>query len=180
MNRSTLGSPKNSPFGRSVAIDQTAFAAVYDQHAAKLFGIIMAIVCDKAQAEVLLEETFVKICLKFGEFRPASQPLFSWLVSIARTTALEAKQDRKKTDTPVLQLTSVGQVVSNPVRTLTDAVNKSKWKPVSSSANALIDAILFRNCTPEEAMADLGLPVATAREQLRQAMQTLRVSGQDE
>lgn len=176
MNRSTFARPETTPFGRSVAIDQTAFAGVYDQYASKLFGLIMAIVCDKAEAEMVLEETFARIRLQFGQFRPEKQPFFIWLVTIARTTALEAKQNRKQNETPVLRLSSAGQVVSAPARTLTGTTSPAPSEPASSPATALIDAVLFKNCTPEEAAENLGLPVETARQQLRQAMQQLRAS----
>jgi RNA polymerase sigma factor (sigma-70 family) len=174
MNRSTFARPETSPSGKSVAIDQTAFAALYDQYASKLFGVITAIVCDKAEAEALLEETFVRIRLQFGQFRSESQPLFVWLVSIARTTALEVRQNQKPV--PVLQFTQNGQIVANLVRPLMDAKSLTRSEPVSSSANALIDAVLFKNCTPEEAAENLGLPVETARQQLRKAMQQLRAA----
>jgi DNA-directed RNA polymerase specialized sigma24 family protein len=176
MNQSTLAQPETSPFGRSVAMDKNAFAALYDQYAAKLFGLIMAIVGDKAEAETVLEETFVRIRSQFGQFRPDKKPLFLWLMTIARTTALEAKQNRKHRETPVLRLNSAGQVVATPVRTLTGTISPAQPEPVSSPANALIDAVLLRNCTPEEAAKNLGLPVETAREQLRQAMQQIRAA----
>nr|WP_080241472.1 sigma factor-like helix-turn-helix DNA-binding protein [Spirosoma rigui] len=171
MNQPTLAQPETSPFGRSVAIDQPAFAALYDQYASSLLGVIMAIVRDKAQAETVLEETFVRIRSQFGQFRPGHQPLFIWLMSIARTTALEAKQNPRSTETPILRLTSAGQVVTTPLHS---PAGSPRSEPASVPANALIDAVLFKNCTPEEAAQNLGLPVETARQQLRQAMQQLR------
>ncbi|GAB4011813.1 hypothetical protein GCM10028808_26310 [Spirosoma migulaei] len=157
------------------ANNQLAFSKLYDQYAAILLGVITKIITDKTEAVVLLETTFRRIRLQLDQFRPDKQPLFLWLLQIARTTALDALKERQQVKAVVLQLAESGKVVS-PVwqKTTSTSSIDNHTDSVDPQLKALLDAILFKNCTPEEAASSLGLPVETVRQQLRIAMQQLR------
>ncbi len=149
------------------------FSTLYDRYAPALLGVITQIVTDKTEAVGLLEQTFIKVRSELSQCKPEQKPLFAWLLGIARCTALEAVRQRKQSPTPVFKLTSTGQVVVLPTRIIasqpslcTDGVN-ANWKE-------FLDAVLFNNCTPEEAAVTVGIPAETARQQLRLAMQQLR------
>lgn len=160
-----------------VAIDQATFSQLYDRYAPALLGVITGIVCDEAEAVKVLSSTFAQIRLEFGKPRPGNQPLFVWLLSIARTNALEAKKSQSPSTPPAPQRRDAGNQILGllPSKNGRSAVVTGR-KPVQSPVNELINAVLFRNCTPEEAASSIGLPVDTARQQLRLAMQELRVS----
>jgi len=171
-SHSELSSP-----GESVAFNQVTFSQVYDRYAPVLLGVIMTIVRDKAEAVRLLEITFMKVSSQSEHSQPEGQPLFVWLLSIARSTALEVKESQKKSDPPILQLTltGTGKVVTGAAtgNTIATSVKNTRF-PVSFPVSELIYTVLFEKCTPEEAASALGLPAETARKQLRQAMQQLR------
>ncbi len=169
-SHSELSSP-----GESGALNQVTFSQIYDQYAPVLLGVIMTIVGDEAEAVRLLEITFMKVSSQSEHSQPEGQPLFVWLLSIARSTALEVKESQKKSDPPVLQLTGTGGVVTGVAtgNTIATSVKNTRF-PISFPMSELIDAVLFEKCTPEEAASALGLPGETARKQLRQAMQQLR------
>lgn len=168
MIRSDFSRSKPSSPGGSVAIDQVTFSQIYDQYAPALLGVITAIVRNEDEAVRLLEITFEQVCSRFEQFQPGRQPLFVWLLSIARSTALEAMKAPKKSDPLLPQFASIG---NKPDVAVTDAQNAAL-----SPTNKLINAVLFENCTPEEAVLAIGLPVETARQQLRLTMQQLRTS----
>lgn len=155
-----------------VSEDQAHFSSLYDQYATKLLGIISTIVHDKTEAVRLLEITFTKIRSQLGQPRPAGQPVFIWLLTVARSTALEANQKAPKSARPAPLLSADGKVITGSVNTSDVKESKS----VSFAGKDLIDAVLFQNCTPEEAVTKLGLPQEAARQQLRLAMQQLRTA----
>lgn len=159
----------------SAAIDQVAFSRIYDQYAPALLGVITAMVRDEAEAIRLLEITFVKIGAQFGQSRPESQPLFVWLLSIARSVASETTESARTTGPAIFQLTGTGQMDTVVINKPTAPV--AGTQPALSPRNELLDAVLYKNCTPEEAVSAVGLPVASARQQFRLAMQQLRASG---
>lgn len=178
MTRSDFSQPSQSRSGESTGIDQVAFAQLYDRYAPVLLGIITAIVRNEPEATRLLEDTFVKICSQFGEFRTECQPLFVWLVSIARSTALDAVESQQKLNPPVLKLADTGKVVTGVfTRSNSSTPTTNPHQLTASPLNELLDAVFFRNYTLEEAASSIGLPVVTARQQLRLAMQSLREPG---
>lgn len=159
----------------SAPIDRVTFLRIYDQYAPALLGVIAAIVRDETEAIRLLESTFVKISTQFGQFRSESQPLFVWLLSIARSVTSEATKSTQTADPATLRLTDAGWV--DTVIMTSPPVPAAGTQPALSPMNELLDAVLYRNCTLEEAASSVGLPVASARQQLRLTMQQLRRSG---
>lgn len=159
------------------ANNQLAFAKLYDQYAALLLGVITKIVPDKTEAIELLEKTFTTIRLQLDQFRFAKQPLFLWLLKIARSTALEALKERQRIKTLPFQLTETGKVIS-PVwqKDVSTSSTESRTDSINSQQKAFLDSILFKNCTPEEAAASAGIPAELARQQLRIVVQQLRAT----
>lgn len=157
------------------ANNQLAFSTLYDQYAALLLGVITKIVSDKTEAIELLEATFTTIRLQVDQFRPGKQPLFLWLLQIARGIALEALKERRQLKASVLQMTDTGKVIA-PVwqKSVAGSPGTLPVDSIDFQSKALLDSILFKNCTPEEAATSIGLPVEQARQQLRLALQQLR------
>ena len=70
--------------------DRAAFAALYDATSAHLFAVVLRINRDRAQAEDILQEVYVKVWRAAQSFDAAqSQPL-TWLTSVARNGAIDS------------------------------------------------------------------------------------------
>lgn len=171
MNTPNSALEEQELLGGLKANNQLAFSTLYDRYAAILLGIITKIISDKTEAITLLETTFTRIREQIDEFRPGKQPLFLWLFQIARTTAQEALKERQKAKAVSIQLTGDGKVIRPD---WTQNRSKAGIEPAEPQWKTFIEAILFKNCTPEEAATSVGLPVETVRQQLRFAMQQLR------
>ncbi|GAB2515402.1 RNA polymerase sigma factor [Spirosoma aerophilum] len=160
--------------GTNVSAERTSqskldLLSLYDRYAPTLLGVIMKIVADQEEAVRLLEQTFTKVHSDMPHFQAGKQPLFTWLLSIARCKALEALKERKQVPLRTLTMTTMGTVVSLPVNTTAVPAHST-----DSRLKELLDSVLYKNCTPEEAAASVGLPVESARQQLRLAMQLMR------
>lgn len=153
------------------ANNASAFAALYDQYASILLGVITKIIHDEQEALSLLETTFKKVRTRIKEFQPGKQPLFVWLLIIARCTAIDALMSRKAVKASTLRVTTSGRVVLSSSQQTNTPVH-----PSDLQRKALVDAVLFKNCTPEEAAVSLDIPTEIARQQLRLAMQQFRTS----
>ena len=69
--------------------DHAAFRRLYEATASKLFGIVLRITQNRAIAEEVLQETYVRIWQKAERFSPdAGQPI-AWLSAIARNRAID-------------------------------------------------------------------------------------------
>lgn len=153
-------------------INKFDFHTLYDRYAPALFGVITKSILNQDEAASVLEKIFVVVQTEIGTFQPEKQPVFAWLLAITRKTITDALLARNKVQYPIFQVTSTGQVTLL-AKHVTPAV-RFDMSSTDSQLKELLDAVLFKKCTPEEAARTIGLPVETARQQLRLAMQQLR------
>lgn len=75
--------------------DRAAFGPLYDATSAKLLGIILRILKRRDVAEEVLQEVYVKIWERAGDFDPGRASPITWIAAIARNRALD--EARRKT-----------------------------------------------------------------------------------
>ena len=69
--------------------DREAFSSLYSATSAKLFGVSLRVLKDKGKAEEALQESFVKIWNHAGRYQVNGLSPMSWLITIARNTAID-------------------------------------------------------------------------------------------
>ena len=69
--------------------DQAAFAALYDQLAPSVFGVVRRVLRDPAQAEEVTQEVFVEIWRQAARFDPHRGSVRTWAVTIAHRRAVD-------------------------------------------------------------------------------------------
>lgn len=69
--------------------DRAAFAEVYAATSAKLYGIVLRILRRRDIADEVLQEVYVKIWERAGDFRSERASPISWMAAIARNRALD-------------------------------------------------------------------------------------------
>src|ERR1700731_2773046 len=74
---------------RIAARDAAAFAALYKQTNAKLYGVVARILTRGDAAADALQEVYVRIWEKAGEFDPLKGSPLAWMATIARNRALD-------------------------------------------------------------------------------------------
>jgi RNA polymerase sigma-70 factor (ECF subfamily) len=75
--------------------DRAAFDLLYRQTSAKLFGVCLRVLNDRAEAEEALQEVFVKIWTKADRFAVSELSPISWLVAIARNHSIDRIRSRR-------------------------------------------------------------------------------------
>ena len=76
--------------------DRVAFDLLYRQTSAKLFGVCLRVLNDRADAEEALQEVFVKIWTKADRFAASDLSPVSWLVAIARNHSIDRIRARPR------------------------------------------------------------------------------------
>lgn len=69
--------------------DKAAFAALYRQASAKLFGVALRICGSRGVAEEVLQEGFVAIWARAADYDPVRGPAMGWLATIVRHCAID-------------------------------------------------------------------------------------------
>ncbi|PWK60493.1 sigma-70 family RNA polymerase sigma factor [Roseicyclus mahoneyensis] len=69
--------------------DREAFSALYRATSAKLFGICLRVLVDRARAEEALQEVYVKIWNRADRYRVTGHSPMTWLITVARNHAID-------------------------------------------------------------------------------------------
>ena len=81
--------------GRVAMRDQKAFAVLYKRTSSKLLGVSLRIVGNKADAEEILQEVYVRIWQRAEQFAASEGPAIPWLTAVARNRAIDFVRGRK-------------------------------------------------------------------------------------
>jgi RNA polymerase sigma-70 factor, ECF subfamily len=74
---------------RVAARDEAAFAALYKRTSAKLYGVVARILTRGDAGAEALQEAYVRIWEKAGDFDPSKGSPLAWMATIARNRALD-------------------------------------------------------------------------------------------
>ena len=80
---------------RVAAKDRTAFAGLYEATSAKLYGIVVRILLRRDLADEILQEVYVKIWERAGDFDAGRASPITWMATIARNRALDEARKAK-------------------------------------------------------------------------------------
>lgn len=69
--------------------DRDAFSILYDATSAKLFGVCLRVLNDRAAAEEALQDIYVKVWNRAGRYRVTGHSPMTWLITVARNTAID-------------------------------------------------------------------------------------------
>lgn len=75
--------------------DRAAFDLLYRQTSAKLYGVCLRVLNDRAEADEALQEVFVKIWTKADRFAVSDLSPISWLVAVARNHSIDRLRARR-------------------------------------------------------------------------------------
>jgi RNA polymerase sigma-70 factor (ECF subfamily) len=81
--------------GRVAEGDHAALRALYDETAMKLLGVVLRILPERGEAEDVVQDVFVTVWRKAGEYDPARAAPMTWLGTIARNRALDRVRARQ-------------------------------------------------------------------------------------
>lgn len=76
--------------------DRAAFSALYAATSAKLNGVLIRILQDRAEAEDVLQDVYVKIWRNAGRYAANGLSPMTWLITIARNAGIDRLRARPR------------------------------------------------------------------------------------
>lgn len=155
--------------------DRNALSKLYDMYSSALYGVVLRIVQSPELAQQVLQDTFLKVWRNSGSYDSSKGRLFTWLLNIARNTAIDATRtahfrNQQKTEGTESLVSRPGNDAINPDHLgVREAVNA-----LDEKYRTLIDLIYFKGYTQEEVAEETGIPIGTVKTRLRYAMNELR------
>jgi RNA polymerase sigma-70 factor (ECF subfamily) len=178
-------SPQNSSsqlselIGNIARRDRTAFAALYDATAAQLFGVALRILHRRDLAEEALQESFVAVWERAGDYSPVRGAPMAWLVTIVRHRAIDQlrrsgsrAEDRSTSEEAVLGL-AAGAGSSADRSAELGALQRCLDEIEAQPRRAVLLAYAY-GLTHQEIAARLGAPIGTVKSWVRRSLERLK------
>ena len=170
---------------RIAARDTAAVAELYDRHSRLLFGLILRIVRDRAEAEEILQEAFVRVWTRAETFDARLGGPLPWIVRLARNVAIDrlrARRSRAAIDTSPSSERLVAEGPASNIQSPEFVVIDAERRQALTNALAglppeqrqLIEAAFFEGYTHSELAQHFGLPLGTVKTRIRTGMIAMR------
>ncbi len=165
--------------GRAGRGSQAALAEVYEATSAKLFGICLRILPDKAEAEDALQDIYLNVWRRAGSFDPERASPITWLATLARNRSID-------------RLRALGSRFSEPVESALavpdpapDAAALAEQRQEGSRLSACLDELdgqkseairtaFFEGTTYAELAVRSGVPLGTMKSWVRRGLLQLK------
>jgi RNA polymerase sigma-70 factor (ECF subfamily) len=163
---------------RTAMKDRGAFDLLYRQTSAKLFGVCLRVLRDRAEAEEALQDVYVKIWTKADRFAVSDLSPISWLVAVARNHAIDKLRSRRASGAPIDQAVEVADpkpgpetvaVMTSERRRIDDCLGELDGERAAAVRGAYLSGDSYA-----ELAARHGVPLNTMRTWLRRSLLKLR------
>ncbi len=161
---------------RCAAADQAALRRLYELASPVLFACLTRILRRKALAEEALQDVFVSIWQRAGQFQSSRGRPMAWMISIARYRAIDLLRHERLAPVPVPDL---------PERGDPEGPSDDEWAPAPGLLERCLGLLTEqqRHClqlafvggSSHEDIARLtGNPLGTVKSWIRRGLQSLR------
>jgi RNA polymerase sigma-70 factor (ECF subfamily) len=158
--------------------DRKAFDALYDATAAKLLGVGLRVLQDRAGAEDALQESFVKIWRNADRYAVNGLSPMTWLITIARNTAIDRLRARRDPTTGLRAAADLPAPGPTPEAVAIAGSEAARLGTclgeLPDDRRAAVRGAYLEGRTYAELAARHDVPLNTMRTWLRRALQSLR------
>ena len=164
---------------RIAARDAAAFSALYQQTSAKLYGVVARILTRGDVAADVLQEAYVRIWEKAGDFDPVRGSALAWMATIARNRALDevrcvrplSLEDQPEGFEPAAEEIDplAARERSEGLAALVDCL-----KALDEEKRAIVLLAYYRGSSREALAKRFGRPVPTIKTWLHRSLAQLR------
>ncbi len=184
--QTSRSSPKGAePLGaellsRVATGEHAALAEFYDATCSVVFSLALRILGDRAAAEDAVVEVYTQVWAQVGTYDPQRGTPLSWLMTIARSRALDLFRSRRRSQN-VEPLEAAGNVPSAAPtpEDMSVAVQRQRLirralEELSQDQRHVIELAYFSDLSHSEIAEKLRLPLGTVKTRIRQGMMRLR------
>ncbi|HEU4633982.1 MAG TPA: sigma-70 family RNA polymerase sigma factor [Flavisolibacter sp.] len=156
--------------------DNQAFGYLYDHYSGALYGVIRQIVGDREISNDVLQETFVNIWRRIDSYDEAKGRLFTWMLNIARNSAIDKTRSKGFQQSQKQQPIPDGEVLHPGIKQGVDDYGLKKvLLKLKEEQRKLIDLSYYQGFTHEQIAKALDIPLGTVKTRIRSALTQLRI-----
>jgi RNA polymerase sigma-70 factor (ECF subfamily) len=163
---------------RTAAGDRAALRQVYEATSAKLFGVVLRILTERAEAEDVLQSVYLTVWQRAASYDPARASPTTWLVTIARNRAIDRLRARPRATVDIEAANDIADpapIASEVAAAASDARALDGCIGELGAQQALaIRAAYFEGLTHEALATRMAVPLGTVKSWIRRSLQRLR------
>jgi len=168
---------------RVAARDQAAFAALYDRFSGSLYALVMRILENEQDARDALQEGFVYLWDKAGDYDPAKSKAFTWAVIIFRNKAIDRLRSLRRRIRLAEEAAIEGLTLSaqDDDRVNVAVERAERARAVHKALSALpedqrncIESAFLKGLTHHQLAEMQGTPLGTVKTNIRRGLIRLR------
>jgi RNA polymerase sigma-70 factor (ECF subfamily) len=162
--------------------DPDALRALYDRHAGLVMGICLRIIRDRSEAEQLVIDIFAEIWERFERYEPSRGTPVTYLVTLARSRAIDRYRSRRQNPTVSLEAISTASDASDKSAGPVDsALAGERQSNVATALQSLephqrqaVELAFYEGLSHSEIAEKLKKPLGTVKTHIRQGLIRLR------
>ena len=165
---------------RSARGDEAAFARLYDETSARVFGLVLRVVRDRAQAEEVTQEVYLQVWHTASRYDASKGSALSWLMTLAhrrsvdRVRAAEASSRNETTYHHAGQVPEHDSTAEAAESSLEATRVRTALTQLTGAQRQALELAYFGGYTHTEVASMLDLPVGTAKTRIRDGLIRLR------
>lgn len=160
--------------------DKAALQTVYRLTSAKLFGVCLRILGERSEAEDVLQEVYLTVWRKAGDFDAARASPMTWLIAIARNRSIDRLRASRQSRN-MAPIETAGDVADEAPRAdsmLEGAQSSGRLHgcigELAEHENKALRGAFFDGNTYEELATRMRVPLGTMKSWIRRAMIKLK------
>jgi RNA polymerase sigma-70 factor, ECF subfamily len=158
--------------------DRAAFRALYAATSAKLFGICLRVLKNKADAEDVLQESYVKIWHNAAKYQVSGYSPMTWLITIARNQSIDRLRARKPDAAELGEAEEVADQGATPEQAVLQGGEAERLRvcldKLSPGRAEAVKAAYMEGYSYQELADRLNQPINTVRTWLRRSLISLK------
>jgi RNA polymerase sigma-70 factor (ECF subfamily) len=158
--------------------DRKAFDRLYAGTSARLFAVTLRLMKDRAEAEDLLQDAYIRIWQRADRFRPGQAPAISWMIAVTRNLCIDRIRARQSSYAPIEMAEEIPDRGPTPEMATAEAeqrqqIDKCLEELEDRRAEALRAAYL-EGYSYQDLAQRFETPLNTIRTWLRRGLMSLR------
>jgi len=159
--------------------DEAALARLYDQYRVILFGLLVRILNSREEAEDVLQEVFLQVWRRAGDYDEQRGKPFTWLVTLTRSRAIDrlralGSRQRLATSAAQEQPEEASDALKETYRSEQREIVQRALADLPEEQRRTLLLAYFEGLTQTEIAAKLNAPLGTVKTRMRSALTKLR------
>lgn len=160
--------------------DRAALRIVYQDSAARVFGVLLRILKDRSEAEDVLQEVYVTVWRKAALYNPDKASPITWLVAVARNRAIDRLRSGagKERSAPLEDAAQIRDMTPGALEMVVKAEQQARLGAclgeLEAKTSQAIRSAFLDGVTYEQLAERMSVPLGTMKSWIRRGLLKLR------